>query len=89
MSNGSNVWKWLAAFLAGVVLAGMPAAFVSFTAPTRSDLANQSDKIVAVQVQIAQLQERLLAQGNTSQVAIQNLQDRITELQVSISKKGG
>lgn len=80
--NGyAQVWKWLAAFLAGVVLAGFPAALVSFTAPSRSDFERLRGDITSGQVQAARIEERLAAQIRENQLAIESLKEQLADLE--------
>jgi hypothetical protein len=79
MNNGS-VWKWLAAFFAGIILAGFPAAFVSLTAPSRSDLEQLRRDVASGQVQAARIEERLASAIADNQHAIAQLQAQLAEL---------
>jgi len=82
-----DVWRWLAAFLAGVVLAGMPAAFVSFTAPSRADYDALRADVVTTQVQLARIEERLIAQDVNGDAALAVLADELDALRVAIERK--
>lgn len=84
--NGS-VWKWLAAFLAGVVLAGMPAAVVAVSAPSRTDYDRLRAEIVSSQVQAARIEERIVSLTQSNQVAIIQLQAEITELRTALERR--
>jgi len=82
-----DVWRWLAAFLAGVVLAGMPAAFVSLTAPGRADYDALRRELVASQVQLARIEERLIAQAIASDATFATLSDELDALRAAIERK--
>ena len=58
--NGNGVWKWLAAFLAGAMLAGAPTYTTLLSKPTTRQLEGVRLEIRSLQLQQVKLSERIL-----------------------------
>ena len=59
--NGSlsNAWKFIASFLAGLILAGFPALFLTAKAPSQGDLRDIEVELAIASVARARLEERV------------------------------
>lgn len=84
--NGAAPWKWLASFLAGVMLAGFPAAVTSLKSPSRSDLDELRAEVVAGQIQAARIEERLALLIADNQQSIKELRADLKELQSGLRR---
>ena len=72
--NGNGQWQKVAFFLAGIIIAGFPAAFVSLTGPSKTDVQAIQKELVSAQLQIARIEERLVAGQESNADAIAQLQ---------------
>jgi hypothetical protein len=79
------VWKWLAVFLAGIVLSGATLGVRVITLPDRADYSRVDDRSLQNQVQIARLQEQLLGQVAANTVQINNLEASINALREQLN----
>lgn len=59
--NGNGIWRWLAIFLSGVVIASLPAAIVVLTAPDQADYDVIQQEVNDLEVQVVRLEEQLMA----------------------------
>lgn len=56
--NGNGVWRWLVAFLAGLLLALFPSLWAINKAPSAADLHDLQTQLEQTQVELARVQER-------------------------------
>jgi hypothetical protein len=56
--NGSAVWKWLVAFLGGLILALFPALWALNQAPSAQQITELQQQLESTQVELARVQER-------------------------------
>jgi hypothetical protein len=89
LNGDSGVWRWLAIFLAGVVIAAVPAMVRVLTLPTRSDYARLDERSSANQLQIVRLQEQLLSQVATNSAQIVALKEVIMEIKDALERIEG
>lgn len=57
----TGIWKWLAAFLAGAMVAGAPSYVFLLSKPSREDIQEIERTMTALQIQQAQVAEQILS----------------------------
>jgi len=58
--NGNNIWKWLAAFLAGAMLAGAPSYSLLLSKPDNNDFKDLRMQLNNLEIQNARISEQII-----------------------------
>lgn len=73
----NGVWKWIAALLAAIMLAGLPGIIQSYRTPTKAEVDFIRERQNQVLVRLAQLDERVL----NNSLMLSELQRRLEQHQ--------
>ena len=76
MDEGSAVWKWIAAILVTILIAGAPGIIQAVRSPTRDEVEFIRERQVQVLIHLGELDQQILA-----------LQDLIRDLRELLARK--